>query len=113
MGQHIGTQATLSDGSDADLKNREIFEEAVEIVLKAWTEESIEHNSERWQIPFPYDGGHRGWFMAPWTEKLGAHGERIETVRGVGYRFVCHERLSYLIRRGVDDVRKRGCAALL
>ncbi len=75
MGQHIGTQATLSDGSAADLKNREIFEEAVEIVLKAWTEESIEHNSERWQIPFPYEGGHRGWFMAPWTEKLGAHGE--------------------------------------
>ncbi len=75
MGQHIGTRATLSDGSADDRLNREIFEEAVEIVLKAWTEESIEHNSPRWQIPYPYEGGHRGWFMAPWTEKLGAHGE--------------------------------------
>jgi alkanesulfonate monooxygenase SsuD/methylene tetrahydromethanopterin reductase-like flavin-dependent oxidoreductase (luciferase family) len=75
LGQHIGTKATLSDGSDNDRLNREIFEEAVEIVLKAWTEESIEHNSERWQIPYPYEGGHKGWFMAPWTEKLGAHGE--------------------------------------
>ncbi len=75
LGQHIGTRATLSDGSEADHLNREIFEEAVEIVLKAWTEESIEHNSERWQIPYPYEGGHRGWFMAPWTEKLGAPGE--------------------------------------
>ena len=75
LGQHVGARATLSDGSETDLKNREIFEEAVEIVLKAWTQESIEHNSERWQIPYPYEGGHRGWLMAPWTEKLGAHGE--------------------------------------
>ena len=75
MGQHTGAKATLSDGSETDRLNREIFEEAVEIVLKAWTQESIEHNSARWQIPFPYEGGHRGWFMAPWTEKLGAHGE--------------------------------------
>ena len=75
MGQHVGARATLSDGSEADLENREIFEEAVEIVLKAWTQESIEHNSKRWQIPYPYEGGHKGWFMAPWTEKLGAHGE--------------------------------------
>jgi alkanesulfonate monooxygenase SsuD/methylene tetrahydromethanopterin reductase-like flavin-dependent oxidoreductase (luciferase family) len=75
MGQHIGTRATLSDGSDDDRLNREIFEEAVDIVLRAWTEESIEHNSPRWQIPYPYEGGHRGWFMAPWTAKLGAHGE--------------------------------------
>ena len=75
MGQHVGARATLSDGSEADLINREIFEEAIEIVLKAWTQESIEHNSERWQIPYPYEGGHKGWFMEPWTEKLGAHGE--------------------------------------
>jgi alkanesulfonate monooxygenase SsuD/methylene tetrahydromethanopterin reductase-like flavin-dependent oxidoreductase (luciferase family) len=75
FGQHTGARATLSDGSDGDRLNREIFEEAVEIVLKAWTEESIEHNSERWQIPYPHDTGLRDWFMAPWTEKLGAHGE--------------------------------------
>lgn len=75
FGQHTGARATLSDGSDADRLNREIFEEAVEIVLKAWTQESIEHNSARWQIPYPHDTGLRNWFMAPWTEKLGARGE--------------------------------------
>jgi alkanesulfonate monooxygenase SsuD/methylene tetrahydromethanopterin reductase-like flavin-dependent oxidoreductase (luciferase family) len=75
FGQHTGAQATLSDGSAGDRLNREIFEEAVEIVLKAWTQESIEHNSDRWQIPYPHDTGLRDWFMAPWTEKLGAHDE--------------------------------------
>lgn len=75
LGQHLGTRATLSDGSADDRLNREIFEEAVEIVLKAWTEDSIEHNSARWQIPYPYDTGLKGWFMADWTEKLGAPGE--------------------------------------
>jgi alkanesulfonate monooxygenase SsuD/methylene tetrahydromethanopterin reductase-like flavin-dependent oxidoreductase (luciferase family) len=75
LGQHVGAKATLSDGSEADILNREIFEEAVEIVLKAWTQDSIDHNSERWQIPYPYDTGLKDWFMAPWTEKLGAPGE--------------------------------------
>ncbi|MBT7360473.1 MAG: LLM class flavin-dependent oxidoreductase, partial [Rhodospirillaceae bacterium] len=55
LGQHLGTRATLSDGGADDQLNREIFEDAVDIVLKAWTQESIEHNSARWQIPFPHD----------------------------------------------------------
>jgi len=75
LGQHIGTRATMSDGGKDDLLNREIFEEAVEIVIKSWTQDSIEHNSERWQIPFPYAEGHRGWEMVDWTAKMGAYGE--------------------------------------
>lgn len=75
MGQHTGAVATLSDGGEADRRNREIFEEAVEIVLKAWTEDSIEHTSPRWQIPYPHDTGVQGWPMAPWTAKMGAPGE--------------------------------------
>jgi alkanesulfonate monooxygenase SsuD/methylene tetrahydromethanopterin reductase-like flavin-dependent oxidoreductase (luciferase family) len=75
LGQHLGTRATLSDGGADDQLNREIFEDAVDIVLKAWTEESIEHNSARWQIPFPHDTGVQNWPMAAWTEKLGAEGE--------------------------------------
>ena len=75
IGQHLGARATKSDGGDDDQLNREIFEESVEIVLKSWTQESIEHNSPRWQIPYPHDTGMKDWFMAPWTEKLGAHGE--------------------------------------
>ena len=75
LGQHLGTVATRSDGSSNDALNREIFEENVSIVLKAWTEDSIEHNSSRWQIPYPYERGIEGWEMGRWTELLGAPGE--------------------------------------
>ncbi|HCP01360.1 MAG: hypothetical protein CL573_06135 [Alphaproteobacteria bacterium] len=75
LGQHQGTRATLSDGSADDLRNREIFEDAVDLVRKAWTEDSIEHNSPQWQVPFPFEGGIEKWPMSAWTEKLGAPGE--------------------------------------
>lgn len=77
LGQHLGSRATLSDGSEDDKHNREVFEEQVDMVLQAWTQESIDHNSERWQIPFPYDKGITDWGMARAgaTQRLGAHGE--------------------------------------
>ena len=41
LGQHSGSVATVSDKSAADLKNREVFEERVDMLLKCWTEESV------------------------------------------------------------------------
>ena len=75
LGQHLGAVATRSDGSTNDDKNRQIFEDNVEIVLKAWTQESIDHNSPQWQIPYPYESGITDWEMTSWTEQLGAPGE--------------------------------------
>ena len=75
LGQHLGNRATLSDKSEADQINRNIFEEQVEMLIDAWTQESIEHKSERWQVPYPHDEGIANWPMADWTERLGAHGE--------------------------------------
>ena len=75
LGQHLGNRATLSDNSEADRINREIFEEQVQMVIDAWTQESIEHNSARWQIPYPHDEGVANWPMADWTARLGAPGE--------------------------------------
>ena len=79
IGQHFGTRATKSPTAaiynpatqgagfspatqvekdlDDDAENREIFEDHVEIMLKAWTQESFDHNAKRWQIPYPYDTG--------------------------------------------------------
>src|SRR3712207_8373333 len=39
-----------------DQVNREIFEENVELVLQAWTQDSVEAKG-RWQVPYPYDEG--------------------------------------------------------
>ncbi|HSD11588.1 MAG TPA: LLM class flavin-dependent oxidoreductase [Candidatus Binatia bacterium] len=75
LGQHLGGVAALSDGSPADRENRKLFEEQVDLVLRAWTEDSIEHRSGVWQIPYPYETGGREWPMVEWTRVLGAAGE--------------------------------------
>ncbi|MPZ23011.1 MAG: LLM class flavin-dependent oxidoreductase [Dehalococcoidia bacterium] len=91
LGQHLGTRATRSPeaqtaerraelgeevfkklGSDDEV-NRRLFEEQIEIVLKAWTQETVEHDSPLWQIPYPYDTGTE-WPMYS-TADLGAPGE--------------------------------------
>jgi alkanesulfonate monooxygenase SsuD/methylene tetrahydromethanopterin reductase-like flavin-dependent oxidoreductase (luciferase family) len=47
-----------------DADNRVIFEENVEIVLKAWTEESFSHIGRNWQIAYPYETGVEDWPLA-------------------------------------------------
>ncbi|MPZ23303.1 MAG: LLM class flavin-dependent oxidoreductase [Dehalococcoidia bacterium] len=74
VGQHVGTKATISDGSSDDEINRRLFEEGVELVLKAWKQDSIDNDSPNWKIPYPYDEG-IDWLMSPVTEKMGGHGE--------------------------------------
>jgi alkanesulfonate monooxygenase SsuD/methylene tetrahydromethanopterin reductase-like flavin-dependent oxidoreductase (luciferase family) len=73
LGQHLGTVATRSDGSADDAHNRRIFEEQVDLVLRAWTQPSIAHRSELWQIPHRASG--TPWPMRDWTRELGAPGE--------------------------------------
>ena len=75
LGQHIGGIATRSDGSADDTQNRQVFEDNVDIVLKAWTQESMDHKSPQWQIPYPYETGIKDWEMGNWTEQMGAPGE--------------------------------------
>jgi alkanesulfonate monooxygenase SsuD/methylene tetrahydromethanopterin reductase-like flavin-dependent oxidoreductase (luciferase family) len=99
LGQHFGTRATKSPTAaiynpqtqtagfstattvqkdiDDDAKNRRIFEDHVEIMLKAWTQESFDHKSETWQIPYPYETGVDDWPLARAgvTQKFGAPGE--------------------------------------
>jgi alkanesulfonate monooxygenase SsuD/methylene tetrahydromethanopterin reductase-like flavin-dependent oxidoreductase (luciferase family) len=98
MGQHYGTTATKSPSaaknnktavgagfaqkgmhvSDKDVKNdahnREVFEENIEIVLKAWTQDSMNHKGSAWQIPYPGDTGVTDWQLAHTdvTQRFGA-----------------------------------------
>ena len=96
VGQHLGARATKSpsaaiynpsttgvgfatetkkekDLSD-DARNRAIFEEGVEIVIKAWTQESFSHKGLNWSIPYPHDTGVDDWQLAQQgvTQRLGA-----------------------------------------
>ena len=56
LGQHTGAVATVSDKSAADLKNREVFEEHIDMVLKCWTEESTVLDSDHYKAPYPPTG---------------------------------------------------------
>lgn len=96
LGQQAGVTATLSPAGmtdaerealgeqlaaeeKADRKNRDVFEENVELVVRSWTEESIE-NQGVWNVPAPYEAG-IDWAMAKTTAALGAPGEVDENGR--------------------------------
>src|SRR5262249_60190592 len=66
LGQHSGAVATVSDKSEADRNNREVFEERVDMLLKCWTEESVVLDSPSYQAPFPRSGveGYPAWRTA-------------------------------------------------
>src|SRR3954447_11702811 len=93
LGQHLGTRATLSPAGRTaedraamdqaqlaaqdkdDRVNRDIFEEQIDMVLDAWTQESIERPAGgRWEIPFPAGEGIE-WGMQDATARHGAAGE--------------------------------------
>ncbi len=74
LGQHLDARATHSVDNADDRQNRDLFEEHVDLLVEAWTRESIDHNTDRWQIPYPFDEG-MDWWMSEATARLGAPGE--------------------------------------
>jgi alkanesulfonate monooxygenase SsuD/methylene tetrahydromethanopterin reductase-like flavin-dependent oxidoreductase (luciferase family) len=74
LGQHLGTPATLSDGSAADRLNRDIFEEQVELMIRAWTEDALTFKGSRYQVPFPHEGI-TGYPAADTAAAMGTPGE--------------------------------------
>jgi alkanesulfonate monooxygenase SsuD/methylene tetrahydromethanopterin reductase-like flavin-dependent oxidoreductase (luciferase family) len=75
LGQQFHVTNAPSDGSALDRRNREVYEEVVQLVRKAWTEESIDFKGKYYQVPFPYENGIQGWPAAETTRKYGAPGE--------------------------------------
>ena len=57
LGQFTQSVATVSDQSADDKKNRDIFEERVEMLLKCWEEDSLELDGSYYQAPFPRETG--------------------------------------------------------
>jgi alkanesulfonate monooxygenase SsuD/methylene tetrahydromethanopterin reductase-like flavin-dependent oxidoreductase (luciferase family) len=70
-------ETQLQKDRDDDTHNRRIFEDNIELVVKAWTQESFTHNGPAWQVPYPYEAGIEDWPLARAgvTQKLGAPGE--------------------------------------
>ena len=75
LGQFSGAEATVSDKSEADHFNRKVFEERVEQVIAAWTQESIEFDGDHYKAPFPKDTGVQNYPAREITREAGAVGE--------------------------------------
>jgi alkanesulfonate monooxygenase SsuD/methylene tetrahydromethanopterin reductase-like flavin-dependent oxidoreductase (luciferase family) len=80
-----GGPTSLVD-EDSDRRNREKYDEYVQIIKKAWTEDSWDYNGKYYQVPFPYEQGITGWAGAEWTREYGSPDEVDEngTVRRIG-----------------------------
>lgn len=59
---------------ESDNLNREIFDEYLEVVLKAWSEESFSFDGKHYQVPRPITGV-TNWPQEEWTRTYGAPGE--------------------------------------
>ncbi|MGE0254794.1 MAG: LLM class flavin-dependent oxidoreductase [Alphaproteobacteria bacterium] len=57
LGQFTDSVATVSDGSNADQKNREIFEERVKMVIECWTKTGVQLDGDYYKAPYPFDTG--------------------------------------------------------
>jgi alkanesulfonate monooxygenase SsuD/methylene tetrahydromethanopterin reductase-like flavin-dependent oxidoreductase (luciferase family) len=75
LGQQYHVTGAPMDGSAIDQHNRKVYEEAVKVIKKSWTEETWEHNGQYYKVPFPYEEGIRRWPAAEWTRQYGAPGE--------------------------------------
>ena len=75
LGQFTETRATLSDGSSDDERNREIFEERVNMVLQCWQQDSVRLDGKYYQAPFPLDTGIVGYPARKITQSAGVEGE--------------------------------------
>jgi alkanesulfonate monooxygenase SsuD/methylene tetrahydromethanopterin reductase-like flavin-dependent oxidoreductase (luciferase family) len=75
LGQRVPVEATPMDGGDIDKRNRQVHEEYIELIYKAWDQDLLSFDGEFYQVPFPYDEGIRGWPNPEWTRKYGVPGE--------------------------------------
>ena len=71
LGQVYGAQGTYSDQSEIDLKNRQVFEEHLQLMRKAWTEDAITWTQEGYMVPYP----NTDWPAADLTREAGVPGE--------------------------------------
>jgi len=75
LGQQYHATGAPMDGSAIDQHNRDVYEEVLEIIRKAWTEDTITYKGKYYQIPYPYEEGIQRWPVTEWTRKYGAPGE--------------------------------------
>ena len=75
LGQQFHVTGAPMDGGTLDNHNRDVFNEAIKVIRKAWTEDSFNYDGKYYQIPYPYEDGITRWPAAEYTRKYGAPNE--------------------------------------
>ena len=86
VGQHYGAGAALpplmgqepgaaQERAADDEMNRRVFEDNVDLVVKAWTQDLVQHQSPTWEAPYPYEIGGRNYPAIDTAARFGAPGE--------------------------------------
>jgi alkanesulfonate monooxygenase SsuD/methylene tetrahydromethanopterin reductase-like flavin-dependent oxidoreductase (luciferase family) len=81
-----GRGATSLIDPASDQRNREIYDEHIEVIRKAWTQDSWDHDGQHYQVPFPYAEGVAGFAGVEWTRQFGSPDEVDEhgVIRRIG-----------------------------
>jgi alkanesulfonate monooxygenase SsuD/methylene tetrahydromethanopterin reductase-like flavin-dependent oxidoreductase (luciferase family) len=73
LSQGRGSTSLVDQASDE--RNREIYNEHIDVILKAWTRDSWDHDGKHYQVPFPHDEGVPGFAGIGWTRQFGSPDE--------------------------------------
>ncbi len=94
LGQKSAVTAATSDQSQSDEQNREVFDEYLDVIFKAWNEDVFEHAGKHYQVPYPHKEGITGWPALEWTRAHGVDGEidADGVIRKIGIVPSCYER---------------------
>ncbi len=94
LGQKNAVTAATSDQSQTDEQNREVFDEYLEVIFKAWNEDVFEYAGKHYQVPYPHKEGISGWPALEWTRAHGVDGEidADGVIRKIGIVPSCYER---------------------
>jgi len=69
-----GAESATGQGDKGDTANRDVYDEKLEIVLKAWKEDCFDYDGQHYKVPYPHEGI-EGWAAPHWTREFGAEGE--------------------------------------
>jgi alkanesulfonate monooxygenase SsuD/methylene tetrahydromethanopterin reductase-like flavin-dependent oxidoreductase (luciferase family) len=84
LSQGRGSTSLVDQKSDE--RNREIYNEHVDVILKSWTNDSWDHDGKHYQVPYTYDEGVAGFGGIEWTRQFGSEDEVDEqgVIRKIG-----------------------------
>jgi alkanesulfonate monooxygenase SsuD/methylene tetrahydromethanopterin reductase-like flavin-dependent oxidoreductase (luciferase family) len=68
MGQHRGLADNITDTAAYNERNRELYDEHLEIIIKAWSNDTFTHKGKHWEIP----PKNVGWPGEKSTREMGA-----------------------------------------